>query len=482
MVKKLELYFLDIKKAFDKVWHKGLIHKLSLCGIQGDLLDWFENYLHGRLQRVIINGQSSEWAEFNAGVPQGSVLGPLLFLVYINDITTSIKHCNTRLFADDTCLFIEVNNRETTVEMIHSDLDNIDKWAKKWLVQFAPEKTKSLTISKKRDAHLNPRIIFNGHTIEEVHSHTYLGLLFTSSLSWNPHIANIEMKARKKLNMLSPLKFKLDRKSLEVLFSSFVSTTMYYGIEVWGGSYDSYLIKLEHIVIDGMRLVTGATKRSNIAKLYHETGWQSVKDRRDQAMVIMMFKIENNIVPNYLCEILPNSRVVSYNLRNKQNLRGPYHNTEVFKRSFLPTAIRLWNELDINKRSLGSLGNFKMSVKKMKENNIMYYYGKRWPSIHHARLRIGCSKLKSDLSFNLHIPDIDPECTCGAGYEDAEHFFMNCLHYRDIREVLKMKIERHCPFSLNVLLYGAPYLPITTNCSLFDAIHEYIVKSHRFDS
>ena len=129
--KEIRVVFLVIKKAFDKVWHKGLIHKLSLCGIQGDLLDWFENYLHGRLQRVIINGQSSDWAEFNAGVPQGSVLGPLLFLVYINDITTSIKHCNTRLFAEDTCLFIEVNNRETTVEMIHSYIDNIDKWAKK---------------------------------------------------------------------------------------------------------------------------------------------------------------------------------------------------------------------------------------------------------------------------------------------------------------------------------------------------------------
>ena len=105
-----------------------------ICGIQGDFLDWFENCLHGRLQRVIITGQSSQWAEFNARVLQGSILGLLLFLVYINDNTTSIKHCSTRLFADDACLlclFNKVNNRETSVEVIHADVVNIDKWAKK---------------------------------------------------------------------------------------------------------------------------------------------------------------------------------------------------------------------------------------------------------------------------------------------------------------------------------------------------------------
>ena len=144
--KEIRVVFLDIRKAFDKVWHKGLLHKLSLCGISGDLLSWFEDYLSGRRQRVIINGQCSDWAGIHAGVPQGSVLGPLLFLVYINDITSNIRHCNTRLFADDTCLFIEVENgnRGDTAKMIDTDLANIDKWADKWLVQFAPEKTKSL--------------------------------------------------------------------------------------------------------------------------------------------------------------------------------------------------------------------------------------------------------------------------------------------------------------------------------------------------
>ena len=101
--------FLDISKAFDRVWHRGLLHKIKACGISGPLHDWLKDYLTDRQQRVIINGEQSEWGNIKAGVPQGSVLGPLLFLIFINDITHVIKHCKIRLFADDTCLFIEVD-------------------------------------------------------------------------------------------------------------------------------------------------------------------------------------------------------------------------------------------------------------------------------------------------------------------------------------------------------------------------------------
>ena len=100
------MVFLDISKAFDRVWHRGLIYKLKQCGIHGRLLDWFVDYLNDRMQRVVINGQFSDWGEIKAGVPQGSVLGPLLFLLYINDIVHTVTHCKIRLFADDTCLFI----------------------------------------------------------------------------------------------------------------------------------------------------------------------------------------------------------------------------------------------------------------------------------------------------------------------------------------------------------------------------------------
>ena len=114
--KEVCVVFLDIAKAFDKVWHEGIIYKLEQCGISGKLLDWFKCYLENRKQRVVLNGQCSEWGRIESGVPQGSVLGPLLFLIYINDVSNAIVHCQIRLFADDTCLFIEVDDREREAE------------------------------------------------------------------------------------------------------------------------------------------------------------------------------------------------------------------------------------------------------------------------------------------------------------------------------------------------------------------------------
>ena len=95
--KEIRVIFLDISKAFDKVWHKGLLFKLQQCGIGGSLLQWFSSYLTDRQQRVVINGHASDWGNITAGVPQGSVLGPLLFLIYINDITNNVQSCNIRL-------------------------------------------------------------------------------------------------------------------------------------------------------------------------------------------------------------------------------------------------------------------------------------------------------------------------------------------------------------------------------------------------
>ena len=121
--------FLYIAKAFDKVCHKGLLYKLQQFGIQGCLLKWFENYLSNCVQRVVINGHVSDWQRIFAGVPQGSVLGALLFLVYINDITSVVNYCNIRLLADDTCLFVSTNNHTEVAMFINQDLNHIEELA-----------------------------------------------------------------------------------------------------------------------------------------------------------------------------------------------------------------------------------------------------------------------------------------------------------------------------------------------------------------
>jgi hypothetical protein len=188
---------LDASSAFDRVWHEGLIFKLKQFGISGKLLDWFTSYLSERKQRVVINGQNSTWKYINAGVPQGSILGPILFLIYINDIVTDIES-GIFLFADDTCILQAITDIDLTFSMMNRDLDRLNNWANKWLVTFNPTKTEALIISKKTLRPMYPDLFLDGIKVKEVETHCHLGLTFTNKMNWDVHIDNICEKASKK--------------------------------------------------------------------------------------------------------------------------------------------------------------------------------------------------------------------------------------------------------------------------------------------
>lgn len=137
--KEVRVVFLDISKAFDKVWHAGLLRKLEALGVQSPLLQWFESYLCNRKQRVVIEGQCSDWRSINSGVPQGFVLGPLLFLIYINDVTDDLASLPL-IYADDTTLLQIVDDPAASADRLNSDLNKIAVWADKWLVTMNPVK------------------------------------------------------------------------------------------------------------------------------------------------------------------------------------------------------------------------------------------------------------------------------------------------------------------------------------------------------
>ena len=134
--------FLDISKAFEQVWHEGLLYKLKSMGISGELYNLLENYLSGRFQRVILNGQTSSWRPVLAGVPQGSILDPLLFLIYINDLPNELKS-NAKLFADDKSLYTIVKDKNESANILNNDLQLITKWGYQWKMLFNPDPKKT---------------------------------------------------------------------------------------------------------------------------------------------------------------------------------------------------------------------------------------------------------------------------------------------------------------------------------------------------
>ena len=230
--KEIGVVFCDISKAFDRVWHAGLLRKLEAAGVTGKLHNWFKNYLFNRKQRVIFPGVNSDWSKIFAGVPQGSILGPLLFLVFINDIVNEIGSC-IRLFADDTSLFIIVDDPVVSAERLNADLVKILQWAETWLVTFNPNKTESLVISRKINKPLHPSPYMNDQQVLEVDCHKHLGLYLSNNGSWHQQINFILERDWCRINIMRKLKFKLDRKSLEIIYTAFIRPILEYGDVIW---------------------------------------------------------------------------------------------------------------------------------------------------------------------------------------------------------------------------------------------------------
>ena len=176
--------FCDVSKAFDRVWHKGLIVKLEAHGIKGSLLQFLNNYLSDRKQSVFVNSSMSSFKTTNAGVPQGSVLGPLMFLLYVNDIADNLLNIS-RLFADDTSVSSSSNDTQEIKRTLERDMEKVLDWSNKWKVSFNPSKTELLFIGNCPD---DFEIIFNNTPIKPIDSHKHLGLTFSSNARWSLHI------------------------------------------------------------------------------------------------------------------------------------------------------------------------------------------------------------------------------------------------------------------------------------------------------
>ena len=181
MGKQTDLIFLDFRKAFVKVAHEKLLLKLHQYGIRGDTLNWIKDFLNNRKQTVVINGISSDDVPVSSGVPQGSVLGPIIFLVYINDQPEQVKS-RVRLFADDTAMYLAISS-STEGQVLQTDLACLEQWEKMWDMQFNPSKCQVLHITRKVKP-LNTKYILHNVELESASAAKYLGVTISNDLSW----------------------------------------------------------------------------------------------------------------------------------------------------------------------------------------------------------------------------------------------------------------------------------------------------------
>ena len=495
--KEICMVFLDVSKAFDRVWHSGLLHKLRCLGIDGKFFDWICNYLKDRKIRAVINGQSSNWTNTTAGVPQGSILGPLLFLVFINDITQNIES-DIHLYADDTSLLDIIENHQLSYAKLNRDLNRLSNWASKWLVTFNADKTVFLQVSRKLNPAPKPILKLKGALIKEVTTHKHLGLTFNQSLTWSDHIGNLVTKAACCVGLLRRISRKIPRQCLEILYKSMVLPIMEYGDVIYDGSADSHLDRLEKVQRQAALCCTGAYKHTNHATLLHELGWPPLSTRRRHHRLNIMYKIQNNLAPPYLTSICPQLTRdrTDYNLRTGMNITTPQQRTATYHKSFFPQSINNWNALNLHTRNSPTIISFKDKLKASTgfKINPLYHQPPSNAFINQSRMRLGLSGLSSHRHDYKHITD--PKClTCNARKEDPFHYFVQCPTYNGQRPDLLVGIcdifrEKGIEvdfrrllfrnFLINTILRGTDILDDDSNKSIFTLVQTFIRESHRF--
>ena len=446
--------FCDVSKAFDRVWHKGLIVKLEAHGIKGSLLQFLSNYLSDRKQSVFVNSSMSSFKTTNAGVPQGSVLGPLMFLLYVNDIADNLLNIS-RLFADDTSVSSSSNDTQEIKRTLERDMEKVLDWSNKWKVSFNPSKTELLFIGNCPD---DFEIIFNNTPIKPIDSHKHLGLTFSSNAKWSLHIDNICNSALRRINFLKKLKYKLTRCTLNKIYCTFILPILEYGCEVWGGCSKGDEEKLEKVQLEAARLVTGLPLFTSKCYLYSETGWEKLCDRRERRKLTLFHKIFHNNTPEYLSDIItPYKRNNVYNLRSDADFVPPNFRLLTTNRSFFPSTIRSWDTLEQDLRHCPSFTYFKSTLKSRRDVHITPLYllvGDRKWNILQTRLRCHASALNSDL-YRVNLTD-SPFCQCGNMNEDAHHFLFECILYTNHRVKLYNKVMNYQPITTDKLLSGDP--------------------------
>lgn len=477
--------FCDFSRAFDKVWHDGLLHKMKAYGINGNLLKWFRSYLSDRKQRVVIKQSSSKLCSISAGVPQGSVLGPLLFIIYINDIAERlISLC--RLFADDTSFSCADRDAFQIETVINHDLEKLNEWSKKWLMSFNPDKTEIMLFSNVETPEMN--FIFNDKNIPITNIHKHLGVTFSNDAKWNAHVDNIILSTSKHINMLRKLKYKLSRKNLEKLYLVFIRPLFEYASEVWDNIGVGYVNKLEQLQLQAARIVTGLPIFTSSRIIYEELGWETLAERRERRKIQMFYNIQNNNVPEYLSNLIPQKiqSMTVYPLRNGNDIIIPFCRLALTNDSFIPSTIRLWNNLDDSTRDVESINKFKTELKnRYPQSNIFvpkqYEFGNRKLNIILTQLRCFASSLNYDL-YRVNIIS-DPSCRCGVNREDSYHFFFKCILYSDIRNKMFESLRwlpNDCKINIELLTSGSCLLSLEQNQTIFKNVFEFIKSSERF--
>ena len=344
--KQVDVLLLDFSKAFDVVSHRKLLMKLEYYGINNKTLGWIEAFLRNRTQSVSIYGTKSDPVEVTSGVPQGSVLGPMLFLLYINDISSNITS-QMRLFADDSILYREINSPDDH-RILQEDLDKLIIWAKTWQMSFNVSKCHLLSITRKRSPSTY-NYHMDGEIVAKVPSSPYLGLTIDDQFRWNEHCDKTVSKANQTLGVITRALGPCSNKVKNMAYHSLVRPKVEYASTAWSPCTDRNVKRVEQVQRRAARFVCGDYRRTtSVTGLIDNLGWISLETRRLLAQATMFYKIAMGLVAiSFPPEVKPMSSDSATREATENSMR--YHRISsknlMYGYSFYPRTIRVWNQL-----------------------------------------------------------------------------------------------------------------------------------------
>jgi len=356
--------YLDLSKAFDTVNHEILLSKLLHYGIRGNAYKWFKSYLENRKQVTCVNRYASKTELVNIGVPQGSVLGPILFLLYVNDMYKCIGEEGLRIFADDTNLFISGNSFENIIERTEQKLHHLYCWFAANHLTLNIDKTMCSLFTLKRNKNCrNPKL--NDIEIQRVAAVKYLGVFIDEKLNWQTHIDYICKKLNKLQGALHYLAQFLPEQLVTQVYNAYVLPHITYGIEVYGTCCKTTLKKLERIQNRMLKILCKKKYRDSATALYNNLKLMKCKYIYKCSTVMFVYKQMNNKLPaifnGYFTEVC---EYVARNTRQSKDLSLKKNRLQTMgDKTMKHKGATLWNKLPIDIRTENSVKIFKRSVK-----------------------------------------------------------------------------------------------------------------------